>query len=83
MAAKTRMSVQDLTEKLAQVLPQAVDKMTPGVTHSCVVALQFSSWARARPKGCHGLVCSIYTLRMPMRCLPRPSLQERHRSPSR
>jgi len=26
------MSVQDLTEKLAQVLPQAVDKMTPGGT---------------------------------------------------
>jgi uncharacterized protein YidB (DUF937 family) len=29
LAAKTGMSVQDLTEKLAQVLPQAVDKMTP------------------------------------------------------
>jgi uncharacterized protein YidB (DUF937 family) len=29
LAAKTGISVQDLTEKLAQVLPQAVDKMTP------------------------------------------------------
>lgn len=29
LAAKTGMSVQDLTAKLAQVLPQAVDKMTP------------------------------------------------------
>ena len=32
LAAKTGMSVQELTEKLAQVLPQAVDKMTPGGT---------------------------------------------------
>lgn len=32
LAAKTGMSVQDLTAKLAQVLPQAVDKMTPGGT---------------------------------------------------
>jgi uncharacterized protein YidB (DUF937 family) len=32
LAAKTGMSVQDLTEKLAQVLPQVVDKMTPGGT---------------------------------------------------
>ena len=32
LAAKTGMSVQDLTEKLAQVLPQAVDKITPGGT---------------------------------------------------
>jgi uncharacterized protein YidB (DUF937 family) len=32
LAAKTGMSMQDLTEKLAQVLPQAVDKMTPGGT---------------------------------------------------
>ena len=30
LAAQTGMSVQDLTEKLAHVLPQAVDKMTPG-----------------------------------------------------
>jgi uncharacterized protein YidB (DUF937 family) len=30
LAAKTGMSVQQLTEKLAQVLPQAVDTMTPG-----------------------------------------------------
>jgi uncharacterized protein YidB (DUF937 family) len=29
LAAKTGMSVQELTNKLAQVLPQAVDKMTP------------------------------------------------------
>jgi len=32
LAAKTGMSVQELSEKLAQVLPQAVDKMTPGGT---------------------------------------------------
>jgi uncharacterized protein YidB (DUF937 family) len=32
LAAKTGMSVQDLTQKLAQVLPEAVDKMTPGGT---------------------------------------------------
>ena len=32
LAAKTGMSVQDLTEKLAQVLPKAVDTMTPGGT---------------------------------------------------
>jgi uncharacterized protein YidB (DUF937 family) len=30
LAAKTGMSVEELSEKLAQVLPQAVDKMTPG-----------------------------------------------------
>jgi len=30
LAAKTGMSVQELSEKLAQALPQAVDKMTPG-----------------------------------------------------
>jgi uncharacterized protein YidB (DUF937 family) len=29
LAAKTGISVQELTEKLAHVLPQAVDKMTP------------------------------------------------------
>jgi uncharacterized protein YidB (DUF937 family) len=29
LAAKTGISIQELTEKLAQVLPQAVDKMTP------------------------------------------------------
>ena len=29
LAAKAGMSVEDLTQKLAQVLPQAVDKMTP------------------------------------------------------
>lgn len=29
LAAKTGISLQELTEKLAQVLPQAVDKMTP------------------------------------------------------
>lgn len=29
LAAKTGLSVQDLTDKLAHVLPQAVDKMTP------------------------------------------------------
>src|SRR5689334_16883185 len=34
LATKTGMSVQDLTAKLAEVLPQAVDKMTPGGTIS-------------------------------------------------
>ena len=29
LAAKTGIPIQELTEKLAQVLPQAVDKMTP------------------------------------------------------
>jgi len=29
LSAKSGMSVQDLTDKLAQVLPQAVDRMTP------------------------------------------------------
>jgi uncharacterized protein YidB (DUF937 family) len=29
LAAQSGLSVQDLTQKLAQVLPQAVDKMTP------------------------------------------------------
>jgi len=29
LAAKTGISIQELTEKLAHVLPQAVDKMTP------------------------------------------------------
>jgi uncharacterized protein YidB (DUF937 family) len=29
LAAKTGLSVQDLTQKLAQVLPEAVDKLTP------------------------------------------------------
>lgn len=29
LSAKTGMSVQELTQKLAQVLPQAVDKLTP------------------------------------------------------
>ena len=29
LAAKTGISIEELTEKLAQVLPQAVDKMTP------------------------------------------------------
>ena len=29
LAAKTGLSVQDLTQKLAQVLPDAVDKLTP------------------------------------------------------
>jgi uncharacterized protein YidB (DUF937 family) len=29
LAAKTGLSVQDLTEKLSQVLPQAVDHLTP------------------------------------------------------
>src|SRR3954471_9823174 len=32
LAAKTGLSVQDLTAKLAQVLPQAVDKLTPDGT---------------------------------------------------
>ena len=30
LSAKTGLSVQDLTQKLSQVLPQAVDGMTPG-----------------------------------------------------
>jgi uncharacterized protein YidB (DUF937 family) len=30
LAAKTGLSVPDLAQKLSQVLPQAVDKMTPG-----------------------------------------------------
>ncbi len=30
MAAKTGLNPQDLLQKLSQVLPQAVDKMTPG-----------------------------------------------------
>jgi uncharacterized protein YidB (DUF937 family) len=30
LAAKSGLSVQELTQKLAQVLPQAVDRMTPG-----------------------------------------------------
>ena len=30
LAAKSGMSVQELTQKLSQVLPQAVDRMTPG-----------------------------------------------------
>ena len=30
LAAKAGMSPQDLTEKLAQVLPAAIDKLTPG-----------------------------------------------------
>jgi uncharacterized protein YidB (DUF937 family) len=30
LSAKSGLSVQDLTDKLAQVLPQAVDRMTPG-----------------------------------------------------
>jgi uncharacterized protein YidB (DUF937 family) len=29
LAAKTGLSVSELTQKLAQVLPQAVDRMTP------------------------------------------------------
>ena len=29
LAAKTGLSVQDLTQKLAQILPDAVDKLTP------------------------------------------------------
>src|SRR5262245_34336211 len=32
LAAKAGMSVQDLTAKLSQILPQAVDKMTPDGT---------------------------------------------------
>jgi uncharacterized protein YidB (DUF937 family) len=32
LAAKSGLSVQELTQKLAQVLPQAVDKMTPNGT---------------------------------------------------
>ena len=32
LAAKAGMSVPDLTQKLAQVLPQAVDHLTPGGT---------------------------------------------------
>jgi uncharacterized protein YidB (DUF937 family) len=32
LAAKTGLSVQDLTAKLAQILPQAVDKLTPDGT---------------------------------------------------
>jgi len=32
LAAKSGLSVQELAEKLAQVLPQAVDKMTPNGT---------------------------------------------------
>jgi uncharacterized protein YidB (DUF937 family) len=32
LAAKSGMSVPDLAQKLSQVLPQAVDKMTPGGT---------------------------------------------------
>jgi uncharacterized protein YidB (DUF937 family) len=32
LAAKSGMSVQELTQKLAQVLPQAMDKMTPDGT---------------------------------------------------
>ena len=32
LAAKSGISVQDLAQKLSQVLPQAVDKMTPGGT---------------------------------------------------
>jgi uncharacterized protein YidB (DUF937 family) len=34
LAAKSGMSVQDLAQKLSQVLPQAVDRMTPGGTIS-------------------------------------------------
>jgi uncharacterized protein YidB (DUF937 family) len=30
LSAKTGLSVQDLTQKLSQILPQAVDTMTPG-----------------------------------------------------
>jgi uncharacterized protein YidB (DUF937 family) len=30
LSEKSGLSVQDLTQKLAQVLPQAVDKLTPG-----------------------------------------------------
>jgi len=32
LAAKSGLSVQELTEKLSQVLPQAVDRMTPNGT---------------------------------------------------
>jgi len=32
LSAKSGMSVQELTQKLSQVLPQAVDKMTPDGT---------------------------------------------------
>src|SRR5262245_39473301 len=32
LAAKSGMSVQELAQKLSQVLPQAVDRMTPGGT---------------------------------------------------
>jgi uncharacterized protein YidB (DUF937 family) len=32
LSAKSGLSVQDLTQKLAQVLPQAVDKLTPDGT---------------------------------------------------
>jgi uncharacterized protein YidB (DUF937 family) len=32
LSAKSGLSVQQLTEKLSQVLPQAVDKMTPDGT---------------------------------------------------
>ena len=32
LAAKTGMSVPELTQKLSQVLPQAVDRLTPGGT---------------------------------------------------
>ena len=30
LSAKSGLSVQDLTQKLSQILPQAVDKLTPG-----------------------------------------------------
>jgi uncharacterized protein YidB (DUF937 family) len=30
MAARTGMPVAELTQKLAQILPQEIDKMTPG-----------------------------------------------------
>ena len=32
LSAKSGLSVQELTEKLSQVLPQAVDRLTPGGT---------------------------------------------------
>jgi uncharacterized protein YidB (DUF937 family) len=32
LSAKSGLSIQELTEKLSQVLPQAVDRMTPGGT---------------------------------------------------
>jgi uncharacterized protein YidB (DUF937 family) len=32
MSAKTGMSVAELKEKLAEILPQAIDQMTPGGT---------------------------------------------------